>query len=163
MDEEPQWLECAHAIIEIVPRLSRVMRKDLRIHSAGLFTEPQFRVMAHLFREGERCLSDLATHLGVSLPTMSKLVQGLEVRGLVARTEDSVDRRRIVLALTEQGRQEYAAMLHRTEEHLVDWIQGLSVVQCAEVIRALNTLDELLSGIEFAVEARVEPTTDSQQ
>lgn len=163
MDEEPQLLECAHAIIEIVPRLSRIMRKDLRIHSAGLFTEPQFRVMAHLFREGERCLSDLATYLGVSLPTMSKLVQGLEARGLVARTEDSVDRRRIVLALTEQGRQEYAAMLRRTEEHLVDWIHDLSVAQCAEIIRAFNTLDELLSGLEFTAEASGEPAADSQQ
>lgn len=163
MDGEPQLLECAHAIIEVVPRLSRIMRKDLRIHSAGLFTEPQFRVMAHLFREGERCLSDLATHLGVSLPTMSKLVQGLEARGLVARTEDSVDRRRIVLALTGQGRQEYAAMLHRTEEHLVDWIHDLPVAQRAEVIRVLNTLDELLSGMELPAEASGEPTTGNRQ
>ena len=28
--QEPTLLDCAHSIIEIVPRLSRLMRKDLR-------------------------------------------------------------------------------------------------------------------------------------
>ncbi len=150
MIKDQELLACAHIIIETVPRLSRMMRKDLRLHSAGLFTEPQFRVMATLFRERTQCLSDLAELQGVSLPTMSKLVQGLETRGLVAREQDSHDRRRIVLALTPVGRSEYEALLRHTEEHMVDWIQDLTPAQCQEVIQVFIMLDDLFANVELS-------------
>ncbi len=142
-------LECAHSIIEVTPRLSRLMRKDLRIHSAGLFTEPQFRVMARLYREGGQCLSGLAESQGVSLPTMSKLIQGIESRDLVARTRDTEDRRRVLLVLTETGRAEYEGILRHTEAHIVHWIKSMEMEQCKEVIRAFNLLDSLFSQVDL--------------
>ncbi len=113
MNDTATPLDCAHAIIRIVPRLSRVLRKDLRKHSAGVFTEPQFRVMARL-REGGQSLSDLAQSQGVSLPTMSKLTQGMEARGLIFRGRDDSDKRKIVLELTDEGRRIYESLLGHT-------------------------------------------------
>jgi MarR family transcriptional regulator for hemolysin len=142
MSEEPLPLACAHSIIDAVPRLARLMRQDLRLHSAGLFTEAQFRVMAHLFREGARCISDLAEHMGVSLPTISKLVQGLGSRGLVARSRDPEDRRRVLLALTPAGVTAYEGLLRRTEDHIVDWIAPLSAAEQRQVIASFTRLVE---------------------
>ncbi|MBN1487383.1 MAG: MarR family transcriptional regulator [Anaerolineae bacterium] len=149
MEKEPTLLECAHSIIEAVPRLSRLMRQDLRIHSAGLFTEPQFRVMARLYREGHQCLSGLAEYMGVSLPTMSKLIQGLEAREIVGRERDSRDRRRILLGLTAEGMVQYETLLRRTEAHMVDWIHDLDPVQRTNVIDVFNLLDELFGRVEL--------------
>lgn len=149
---QPTLLDCAHSIIEIVPRLSRLMRKDLRLHSEGLFTEPQFRVMARLYREGPQCLSDLAELQGVSLPTMSKLVQGLETRGLVGRERDAADRRRSVLALTSEGREAYESLLRCTEQHIVEWIRALSVPERTHIIEALELLDTLFSQVNLSRE-----------
>lgn len=146
-EQQPTLLDCAHSIIAVVPRLSRIMRRDLRLHSEGLFTEPQFRVMARLFREGPQCLSALADLQGVSLPTMSKLVQGLEMRGLVVRDRDEVDHRRIILALTDAGRTAYEDLLHCTESHIVDWISALGAEERTHVIRVLEQLDELFSAV----------------
>ena len=147
--QQPTLLDCAHRIIAVVPRLSRLMRKDLRLHSAGLFTEAQFRVMARLYREGAQCLSALAAMQGVSLPTMSKLVQGLEGRGLVHRQRDAEDRRRIVLALTPEGRTAYEDLLHCTEQHMVDWIRTLSVDERRDIIQMLTLLDTLFSQVKL--------------
>ena len=143
--EEPRnrstpLIEAAHALIEGVPRLARLMRKDLRMHSSGLFTEPQFRVMAVLYREGAHCLSSLAEYQGVSLPTMSKLVQGLEARELVGRRRDPRDRRRVMLELTPAGESAYEALLRRTESHIVDWIRPLSGEQCEDIVRVFDLL-----------------------
>ncbi len=146
-EQHPTLLDCAHSIIAVVPRLSRLMRKDLRLHSEGLFTEPQFRVMARLFREGPQCLSALADLQGVSLPTMSKLVQGLEMRALVVRERDEADRRRIMLALTDAGRTAYEDLLHCTEQHIVDWIGALADEERTQVIRVLERLDGLFSQV----------------
>jgi len=150
MEQNPTLLDCAHSIIAVVPRLSRLMRKDLRLHSEGLFTEPQFRVMARLYREGAQCLSALADLQGVSLPTMSKLVQGLEALGLVGRERDETDHRRIVLALTPVGRSAYEDLLHCTEQHIVDWISALDAEDRLQVIRALEQLDKLFSQVTLS-------------
>jgi DNA-binding MarR family transcriptional regulator len=52
----------------------------------------------------ERSVKSLADSLGVSLPAMSRAVDGLFERGLVGRREDPVDRRMKRLTLTEPGR-----------------------------------------------------------
>ncbi len=141
-------LDCAHAIIRIVPRLSRVLRKDLRRHSAGVFTEPQFRVMARLYREGGQSLSALAQSQGVSLPTMSKLTQGMEARGLVFREKDDTDKRKIVLQLTEEGRRIYESLLEHTEQHVVEWIQGLDAETYHTIVESLQVLNAAFEKIE---------------
>lgn len=142
-------LDAAHAMIEGVPRLARLMRQDLRKHSAGLFTEPQFRVMAYLFREGKTCLSGLADYQGVSLPTMSKLIQGLEARELVARERDTEDRRRVLLRLTPEGCTAYEGLLRRTENHIVDWIDPLNAEERADVVKVFNQLVELFAEVDL--------------
>lgn len=149
-------LDCAHAIIRIVPRLSRVLRKDLRLHSAGVFTEPQFRVMARLYREGGQSLSALAQSQGVSLPTMSKLTQGMEARGLIFRERDDSDKRKIVLQLTDEGRRIYESLLEHTERHVVDWITGLDAETYATIIAGLQALNEAFEKIEPTLSASEE-------
>lgn len=142
-------LDAAHALIEGVPRLARLMRQDLRRHSAGLFTEPQFRVMAVLYREGEQCLSGLADYQGVSLPTMSKLIQGLESRDLIGRERDSEDRRRVLLSLTSEGVTAYEALLSRTETHIVDWINEMTPEQRGELVRSFDTVMEMFAQVDL--------------
>ncbi len=156
MNDTATPLDCAHAIIRIVPRLSRVLRKDLRKHSAGVFTEPQFRVMARLYREGGQSLSDLAQSQGVSLPTMSKLTQGMEARGLIFRGRDDSDKRKIVLELTDEGRRIYESLLGHTERHVVDWIAGLDAETYHQIITSLQLLNEAFEKVENALSASTE-------
>ena len=148
-DSPATFLDAAHALIEGVPRLARLMRQDLRRHSAGLFTEPQFRVMAVLYREGEQCLSGLIEYQGVSLPTMSKLIQGLESRDLVGRERDLEDRRRVLLSLTPQGVDAYESLLRRTENHIVDWIDEMTPEQRAELVYSFDLVVEMFEQIDL--------------
>lgn len=53
--------------------------------------------------DGERSLKALADGLGVSLPTMSRAIDGLYERGFVAREEDPADRRMKRVRLTAAG------------------------------------------------------------
>lgn len=53
--------------------------------------------------ESEPSLKDLAESMGVSLPAMSRAVDGLYVRGFVDRCEDRVDRRIKRIHLTDAG------------------------------------------------------------
>ena len=65
---------------------------------------PQYRVLAML--EGTSALSsDLAVSLAVRPPTVTAVVDGLVVRGLVERRTVEGDRRRVDHVLTDHGRQ----------------------------------------------------------
>ncbi len=65
-------------------------------------TLPQYRLLA-LLADGAAMSSSLAERLAVKPPTVTSVVDGLVVRGLVERHPDPNDRRRLPLALSEQG------------------------------------------------------------
>lgn len=65
-------------------------------------TSREIDVLSHLAGGGIG-LSALARHLGISLPTCSKLVDELVQRGLATRARQSNDRRRLITKLTTAG------------------------------------------------------------
>jgi DNA-binding MarR family transcriptional regulator len=65
----------------------------------------QIKALCALETDGEeRSVKALADSLGVSLPAMSRAVDGLFERGFVDRKEDSTDRRMKRVRLTDAGR-----------------------------------------------------------
>jgi DNA-binding MarR family transcriptional regulator len=67
-------------------------------------TFTQIKALCALEADGEeRSVKALAESLGVSLPAMSRAVDGLFERGFVRRDEDSSDRRMKRVGLTEAG------------------------------------------------------------
>ncbi len=65
----------------------------------------QIKALCALEMDGEeRSVKALAESMGVSLPAMSRAVDGLFERGFVAREEDPLDRRMKRVRLTDAGR-----------------------------------------------------------
>ena len=64
---------------------------------------PQAKLLYLLGAAGEMHMSELVARLGVSLSTVSGLVDRVVDHGLATRREDPVDRRQVVVSLTEQG------------------------------------------------------------
>jgi DNA-binding MarR family transcriptional regulator len=65
----------------------------------------QLKALCALEMDGEeRSVKALAESMGVSLPAMSRAVDGLFERGFVQRDEDPADRRMKRVRLTEAGR-----------------------------------------------------------
>src|SRR5262249_62181017 len=67
-------------------------------------TAPQVTVMACLVRRGAMTLTELSGSLGMSHSSASGIVDRLEARGLVRRTEDARDRPRSAIEVTEAVR-----------------------------------------------------------
>lgn len=75
-------------------------------------TMPQAKVLYLVASAGEVHMADLVGRLGVSLSTVSGLVDRLVEAGLAARREDPADRRQVIVAATAGGR----AFLERFRE-----------------------------------------------
>ncbi len=131
---------CAQEILDVVPLVMCTIRRELRSHRSAELSLPQFRTLGYLNRQPDVSLSEVAEHIGLSLPTMSKMVDGLVERGLVTREEDSVDRRRMVLCLTQEGHASMDAALKATRAYLAGLLAGLSDEQRAGVVAAMDVL-----------------------
>jgi DNA-binding MarR family transcriptional regulator len=146
----------AQQVLEAVPLVMGTIRGQLRSHRRADISVPQFRAMGYIDRNQGASLSDLASHIGLTLPSMSKLVDGLVGRKLVTRISDALDRRRICLSLTPLGRNELKAAHHFTEKYLADQMAGLSEADLQAIARSMQVLKRLFQEAEGAPEQQSE-------
>lgn len=142
--KDTQARDAAARLLSVMHRMMASVRAQVR--KSGQDSHfAHMRVLAILSHHG-LTLGQLASALEVSAPTASRTVSHLEQRGLVSRTEDSADRRRVELTLTSAGRKEFRRMKDCAEAHV------------ATVLASLDERDmgRLLAGIE-ALELAVGP------
>ena len=95
--------ELAEQLVEIMQRMSVQMRSRPPAEWSDLeLTMPQTRALSHL-RDGPRRMREIATFLGVGMPSATSMVDRLVKKGLVERQEDSADRRVVACRLTADG------------------------------------------------------------
>jgi DNA-binding MarR family transcriptional regulator len=110
----------ARAILDVVPFAMRLIRKEMRRRRGADLTVPQFRSLLFLQRTPGAALRQVADHLGLTPPTVSKMIHGLVERGLIERPDSASDRRRVELRLTARG------------TTLVDRVRGETVAKFAQ-------------------------------
>ena len=67
------------------------------------FSPKWFPVFFDLSEEGEKTITEIATEIGHSQPSVSKIIQEMTVAGLIQENRESSDKRRNVVALTTKG------------------------------------------------------------
>jgi DNA-binding MarR family transcriptional regulator len=101
----------------------------------------QLKALSTLEAEGEeRSVKTLADLLRVSLPAMSRAVDGLFERGLVDRREDPADRRVRQVRLTDAGRQVPQALNEARLSALKGLMSSLDDEQAGALARALELI-----------------------
>jgi len=123
----------------------REIRRQMRSRRGPDLSVPQFRVLAFLHRKPAASLTDVSAHIGTSLPSVSKLVDGLVSRSLVEREASTLDRRCLTLHLTREGQELLEAARTGTQSHLSRQLSDLSPSDQAAVMRALEILSSLFS------------------
>jgi len=131
---------CAQEILEVVPAVMRTIRAEMRRHRTADLSVPQFRALAFISSKVDASLSDVAEHIGLTLPSMSKIIEGLVARKLVTRQTHATDRRRMMLALTARGRTALHASREATRACLAEDLAGLTERQRATIAQAMEIL-----------------------
>jgi DNA-binding MarR family transcriptional regulator len=139
---EKDEARCAVALMELVPLVIRTIRREMRSHRADL-SLPQFRSLAYLDRNQGASLSELAEFIGLTLSAVSRMVEGLVIRGLATRRESAEDRRFLVLELTPAGRKLLEEARAATQDRLAGMLRELPAEEREGVIHALHLLRPL--------------------
>jgi DNA-binding MarR family transcriptional regulator len=97
--------EAARRVARLFPEVYRRYHWAQRVRGADLpVTRRALEVLQHLSASGPLTVGEQAEHLGLRRNSVSELLQRLEAKGLVARIRDERDERRVLVWLTDAGR-----------------------------------------------------------
>jgi DNA-binding MarR family transcriptional regulator len=136
---------CAQEVLEVVPVVMRTIRGEMRQQRAADLSVPQFRTLNFIDRNAEASLSDVADHIGLTLPSMSKIVDGLVARKLVMRETRPDDRRRMTLALTTSGQTALESSRKSTRACLANALASLPDADRTNIVKAMAMLRSVFS------------------
>jgi DNA-binding MarR family transcriptional regulator len=132
----------AHDLLHVTLQLMRSIAREMR-RSPHAMAPAQVASLMRL-KQAPAAMSELARHLGVSLPTVSRSIDVLADRGWVERWIDPSNRRQTIARLTPEGRRVTAAMKRQSERHVAALLAPLTPPQRAQVRASLDVLKDVL-------------------
>jgi DNA-binding MarR family transcriptional regulator len=143
----------AAAVDDVIAGYETLMQRLADSHAPEFLeiaiTMPQAKVLYLLGAAGELHMSELVARLGVSLSTVSGLVDRVVDHGLATRREDPVDRRQVLVGLTPAG----------TE--FIDRFRELNARQMRELLERLDDAELALVRAALAALGRAASTPTS--
>ena len=136
---------CAHELMDTAPKIIQSIRYEMRRGQRANLSIPQFRSLRFIQRNPDTSLSDLANHLGLTLPSVSKLVDGLVKKGLISRQESTADRRRLTLVLTQSGEAIINSARANAQVNIAKILSNLSNEELNTIHRTLELLNPLFT------------------
>jgi homoprotocatechuate degradation regulator HpaR len=103
----------------------KVMAPIRKMLAESEITEQQWRILRTLSEHGPIEATQLAEHAALQLPSQTRILRSMEVRGLVIRMNNQADKRRQTVQITDAGqaiidrhRQSAAALAKRFQDVL---------------------------------------------
>ena len=110
---------------------------------------PQIACLLALLDGGSMALSQIAKRIMVNSSTLTGIIDRLELKGLVARTRTSMDRRVITIELTEEGRKLAQNAPPPIQMKIVEGLKQLDEQEREQIIQALEKLAGMIDSQEL--------------
>lgn len=135
--------------IAAVRRFNRFYTRHVGALNEGLLDSPfslaEMRVIYELAQRDGLSGAELCRDLGLDPGYLSRMVKGLERRGLLERTPSPTDGRERRLALTPAGRAAFAPLDRASSEEVAAVLAPLAASDQERLVRAMATIERLLS------------------
>ena len=140
--EMPTAEAAAKRVARLFPEVYRRYHWAQRVKGAELpVTRRALEVLQHLNASGPLTVGEQAEHMGLRRNSVSELLSRLEAKGLVARIRDERDERRVLVWLTESGREVVARIGQvLAPDLLAQTMAVLSPEERAIVVRGMELL-----------------------
>ena len=130
---------------------------------ASQLTMPQLKILLQLYRLGDTSGRELAGLLGVSLATMSGMVDRLVAHDLVTRAEDPTDRRVRRITLSGTGTELISNIITAGADKQLRLLKRLTDAELRTVADAMKAMVRVAGEEAEATAPTAAPTTDAAQ
>ena len=136
------------SLLDIVPRLNRLAEASVA-RAAGENRLSLRQLSALTMIESEQTtLGDVARRLMVTPAVVTGLIDRLERRGYVRRINSTDDRRRVLLALTDEGRVAAEAVSNSLRQEMASALGGFSAGDLEQLDASLAKLRPVATELE---------------
>ena len=118
-------------------RIAAAFGEEMRPLGASL---QMWRVLAALREKDGRRMGDLSLITSIEVSTLTRLVDNMEQKGLVARRRDAADSRAVLLHVTLAGRRLTRRILPIAERYEAVALKGFGAAEAASLKAALRRL-----------------------
>ena len=125
-------------------RIAAAFSEEVRPLGATLQT---WRVLASLHERDGRRMGDLSETTSIEVSTLTRLVDNMESKGLVARRRDAADARAVTLHATPAGRRMTRIILPIAERYEKVALEGFSEAEARVLKTALRRLFDNMDGL----------------
>ena len=137
----------------VLVSLRRIIRAtDLYSRKLGKrtgLTTPQLVVIQAIGALRDPTVSDVAKAVSLSLATVTTILNRLEANGLVHRERSAVDRRRVIVTLTEKGEELGASAPKPLQDSFVDRFVRLESWEQHQIVAALGRVATMMDAEEL--------------
>ncbi|MFO1146762.1 MAG: MarR family transcriptional regulator [Alsobacter sp.] len=128
-------------LIQLISGVNKRLEQAVgaRLKPTGIAVE-QYRVLRELERADGRTMGDLAAAVFVDAPTLTKIIDRMIAAGLVYRSPDARDRRKVLILISESGQATLAdlkALVEAPEDRLVGPLAPGEIRQLRSLLKNL--------------------------
>lgn len=138
--------------IESVRRFNRFHTKIVGVLNEGLLSSEfplvQVRVLYELAHGTDLAAADLVDRLQVDPGYLSRMISALEKHGLIKKSPDDNNAKRILLNMTDAGTRLYGKLDAASAEEVRSLIEPLSQIERRQLVGAMQRIERLLGGRE---------------
>jgi DNA-binding MarR family transcriptional regulator len=135
--------------LDLLRRVNRFQRAgDLDDATVGELTVAQIRVLFRLRNRGPITSGNLAGGLGVTLPTVTSVIDRLVAHGFAERRDDPTDRRRVIVALTPAGQAVVEGIQQGRRARLQRAIESMDAESLVSLVDGLEALGAACDALE---------------
>jgi DNA-binding MarR family transcriptional regulator len=153
--------------LRILLALRRIIRA-VDIHSRRLRTQhnvtaPQLICLYSLAKESPMTLSRLTAEVNLSISTVNGIVDRLEAKGLAVRKRSEVDRRKVEIALTSQGKELTKNAPSLLQDRFADALSHLPELEQAAIALSLERVVSLMEAEHLDASPNLLPNGQVQE
>jgi DNA-binding MarR family transcriptional regulator len=134
------------AYLNLLRDFGRIYTQRIMDGDAGVVDLKQSQVKAiYAFRDQDSfSMKELADRAGVKLPNMTMMIDEMEQAGMVKRTRDKDDRRKVMVGLTSKGRKVRDTFLERRQSFAKEMFLKLHREDKEELLLSLASVCRIL-------------------
>lgn len=119
--------------------LRKAHQRHVAIFAAeiGDLTPPQFAALARLFEDGGTSQNQLGAMIAMDAATVKGVIDRLKARGLVELSRHEGDKRRLMVNLTEEGRQTIERLIPLARQATQETLGPLNAREAATLTKLL--------------------------
>lgn len=142
-------------IMEVKDFYIEFFKKTLVVNGRGSgfdFTLSEMKALTAFRGDRDFTMGELSRNAGVTMPSMTEMIDKLEEKGMVERYRDNHDRRVVKVRLTAQGNQLRKEFMQKRLHDMKEIFGKLSKKELFELIASLKKAREILEKVELSVQ-----------